>query len=58
MLKKTFTENIDNDLDIKGAFDGLYRIMSGIQINELKPGEALGIIRALQEIDKVLQVIF
>ena len=57
-LKKAFTENIDNDLDVKGAFDALFQIMSRIQINELKPGEALGIIRALQEIDKVLQVIF
>jgi cysteinyl-tRNA synthetase len=57
-LKKAFTENIDNDLDVKGAFDALFQIMSRIQINELKPGEALGIIRALQKIDKVLQVMF
>jgi cysteinyl-tRNA synthetase len=58
MLIKTFAENMDNDLDVKGAFDGLSRIMSGIEIDQLKPGEASETIRALQEIDNVLQVIF
>ncbi len=58
MLNKTFANNIGNDLDVKGAFDGLYRIMSGSKIDDIKPHEASGIVRTLQEIDKVLQVIF
>ena len=57
-LKRTFSENMDNDLDVKGAFDGLYKTVSGIKIEELQPGEASGIIRTLKEIDQVFKVIF
>lgn len=57
-LKKTFTENMDNDLDIKGAFDSLYKLVSGINVEELRPGEASGIIKTLKEIDEVLKVVF
>ncbi len=57
-LKKTFSENMDNDLDVQGAFDGLYKIISSINISDLKPGEASGIIQVLREIDEVLKVGF
>ena len=57
-LKKTFSENMDNDLDVQGAFDGLYKIISSINISDLKPGEASGIIQVLREIDEILKVIF
>jgi len=57
-LRNTFTRQMDNDLNLKWAFDGLYRIVSGIQMEELKPVEASGIIKTLQEIDSVLKVIF
>ena len=57
-LKKTFSENMDNDLDVQGAFDGLYKIISSINISDLKPGEASGIIQVLRKIDEILKVIF
>jgi cysteinyl-tRNA synthetase len=57
-LKRTFSENMDNDLDVKGAFDGLYKTVSGIKIEDLQPCEASGVIRTLKEIDKVFRVIF
>ena len=57
-VKKTFAENMDNDLNVKGAFDGIYRVISEIVTDELKPAEAAGIIDALAEIDNVLKVIF
>ncbi len=58
MLKKVFNENMDNDLDVKGAFDGLQKAVSRINVAELKPAEAAGIVKVLKEIDSVLQVIF
>jgi cysteinyl-tRNA synthetase len=58
MLKKTFVDNMDNDLDVKGAVDGLYRIIAELNPDELKPAEAAGIIHTLTEIDSVLKVIF
>ena len=58
MLKKTFVDTMDNDLDVKGAFDGLYRIIAGLKPDELKPAEAAGIVKTLREIDNVLKVIF
>jgi cysteinyl-tRNA synthetase len=58
MLKKTFVDTMDNDLDVKGAFDGLYRIIAELKPDELKPAEAAGIVKPLREIDSVLKVIF
>jgi len=57
-LKRAFSENMDNDLDVRGAFDGLYKILSALKIEELHPKEALGITRILREIDEVFKVIF
>jgi cysteinyl-tRNA synthetase len=56
-IKDTFAEKMDNDLDVKGAFDGLYGVLSDIAIEELKPTEALGMMKTLGEIDGVLRVI-
>jgi cysteinyl-tRNA synthetase len=57
-IKKTFTEKMDSDLDVKGAFDGLYGIISDINVDEMKTGEISGIIKTLREIDEVLSVVF
>lgn len=57
-LKSMFTKRMNNDLDVREAFDGLYRIISGIDIEKLDPCEASGIVRTFREIDGVLQVIF
>ena len=57
-IKKTFEESIDDDLNVKTAFDGLHEIISGMRTDALKAGEAAGIIKTLKEIDEVFMVIF
>ncbi|MFZ3136251.1 MAG: hypothetical protein WA126_02540 [Thermodesulfovibrionales bacterium] len=49
---------MDNDLNVKRAFDGLYTILSSMHVDTLKPAEAAGIITILREIDEVFKVIF
>jgi cysteinyl-tRNA synthetase len=58
MLKKTFVDKMDTDLDVKGAVDGLCRIIQEPKNDQLKPTEAAEIIQTLTEIDSVLKVIF
>jgi len=58
LLQQTFLENMDNNLDVKGAFDGLNRIVMKIDIGLLKPSDAADIIKSLKKIDDVLKVIF
>ena len=57
-ILKTFSEHMDNDLNVKEAFDGVYTTMSGLDIHSLKQPGAAGIIKSLKKIDEVLQVIF
>jgi len=57
-IKENFVENMETDLDVRGAFDGLYRVLSELQLDQLKPSEASEIMKALKEIDGVLRVIF
>ncbi len=56
-IKKIFMEKMDDDLNVKEAFDALYRFLSRIDPGEVKPTEASGYLKALREIDYVLQVI-
>ena len=58
MVKKVFGEGMNADLDVKKSFDGIGKIVCGINVAELKPAEAAGIIKALREVDTVLKVIF
>jgi cysteinyl-tRNA synthetase len=53
-----FSKNMDNDLNVKRAFDGLYTILSSVHVDTLKPAEAAGIITTLRDIDEVFKVIF
>ena len=57
-LINIFSKNMDNDLNVKRAFDGIYTILSSVHIDTLKPAEAAGIITILREIDEVFKVIF
>ena len=57
-LKQTFAEKMDNDLDVRGAFDELYEGLSEIKVEKLEPGEGSGIISTLRGIDGILRVIF
>jgi hypothetical protein len=43
---------------VREAFDGLHKILSGVSVDELTPGEASGIVTTMKGIDGVLKVIF
>ncbi|MBF0506347.1 MAG: hypothetical protein HQL09_05880 [Nitrospirae bacterium] len=56
-IKRLFGEHMDNDLDVKQAFDEVYNAVMQISATAT-PGEATAIIGTLKEIDQVLQVLF
>ena len=58
ILKKSFEEKMDNDLDVRAAFDELYEKVSTIEVDALKIREASGLMYALRKIDGVIKVIF
>jgi cysteinyl-tRNA synthetase len=57
-MRKAFEEEMDTDLNVKGAFDRLSNLFPTIKVAELRPDEAAGIAETLREIDGVLGVIF
>jgi cysteinyl-tRNA synthetase len=57
-IKEAFEERMDDDLDVKGAFDNVSALVSCMDIQNLTPNAASGIIKTLKEVDEVLQVIF
>jgi cysteinyl-tRNA synthetase len=57
-ITEAFRERMDDDLDVKGAFDTVSALVSGTDVRYLPPSTAAGIIRALREIDEVFHVIF
>ncbi|MCJ7662810.1 MAG: class I tRNA ligase family protein, partial [Desulfobacterales bacterium] len=57
-ITEAFRERMDDDLDVKGAFDAVSGLVSGMDGRNLRPSTASGIIKALREIDEVLQTIF
>ncbi len=57
-LRRIFSENMDNDLDVAGAFEGMDAILSEALACNLPGGEAASLIKALRGIDEVLGVIF
>jgi cysteinyl-tRNA synthetase len=57
-IKMMFMKNMNDDLNVKDAFDDLYGIISNIEANKLEPHTASGIMSTLLEIDEVFQVGF
>ena len=57
-LEKNFTGNMDDDLNVKKAFDGICNVVSEIKTDDLNPAEAAGVITILRKIDEVFKVIF
>jgi cysteinyl-tRNA synthetase len=57
-IKEVFQERMDDDLDVKGAFDNVFDFVSGIDIQNVTPDEASGVIKTLKKVDEVMQVIF
>lgn len=57
-IRDIFAGRMDNDLDVRKAFDALYDFISGTEPGKLRPEEAAGIIQGLRETDTVLRVIY
>ncbi|MGO9014736.1 MAG: hypothetical protein ACLQF0_07125 [Dissulfurispiraceae bacterium] len=57
-IRKSFGEHMDNDLDVKKAFDEIYDAVVHTDISGTGPADAAAIIQTLKEIDQVLRVIF
>jgi cysteinyl-tRNA synthetase len=57
-LRKAFISAMDNDLDVKGAFDGVHRLLCDVDAESLKAGDAAAVVRELKEMDEVLRVFF
>lgn len=49
---------MDNDPNVKKAFDRVNNMFASVDLRALKPSGASGIIAALKGIDEVLRVIF
>lgn len=57
-IREIFTAKMDDDLDVRSAFEALYDFLAAVDVAKLKTREAEGILKALKELDRVLQVIF
>jgi cysteinyl-tRNA synthetase len=57
-VKELFTDRMDDDLDVRGAFDALYDFLATADIKGLPPSVTSGYLKGLREIDRVLQVLF
>ena len=57
-VKDLFTGRMDDDLDVKGAFDRLNDFFTKTDLHHLKPNVASGYLKTLREIDTVLKVLF
>lgn len=57
-LRLSFVSAMDNDMQVKEAFDRMQGILCMVDVHALTPSRTSGIIKTLREIDEVLQVIF
>jgi len=57
-LKQMFSERMDDDLDVKSAFDRMDDVLANVAVTQIKPAEASGLMKALKDVDQVLKVIF
>jgi cysteinyl-tRNA synthetase len=57
-VRLLFSSKMDQDLDVRGAFDDLYGFLSSPEAKDVNPMASASILTALREIHEVLQVIF
>ncbi len=57
-IKKRFEDHMDNDLDVRQAFDEVYNTVIQIDPTATGSGDGAAIVLALKEVDQVLQVLF
>lgn len=55
-MTEVFTEAMDNDLNVRKAFDGIVELVSEETVESLSQGEAAAVAAALRRIDSVLEV--
>jgi cysteinyl-tRNA synthetase len=56
-INTVFAEHMDNDLDVKKAFDGIASILGNLSPHRLRAPEASSVMAAIRKIDGVLQVL-
>jgi cysteinyl-tRNA synthetase len=57
-IRESFRSHMDEDLEVRKAFDNLSGELEAVKPGDLKPAAAASIILAIREIDRVLNVIF
>jgi cysteinyl-tRNA synthetase len=57
-IRDTFRGHMDQDMEVRKAFDSLSGELEALRPGDLKPEAAAAIIEVLQEIDRILNVIF
>ena len=57
-VRRAFSDKMEEDLDVQGAFDAVSGLVSKAFVEGLEPDVARGYIDGLKKIDTVLQVIF
>jgi cysteinyl-tRNA synthetase len=57
-IREAFRDHMDQDLEVRNAFDSLSRELEAVKPADLKPAAAAAVISVLREIDRVLNVIF
>ncbi|MBA4372693.1 MAG: hypothetical protein C0402_07485 [Thermodesulfovibrio sp.] len=57
-MLQTFNRYMDNDLDVRGAFDALGEELLKLDIALMRKDQASGLMVSLRRIDEVLQVLF
>jgi cysteinyl-tRNA synthetase len=57
-IRTVFTQHMDDDLDVKGAFDEISSLLLKIRLETLSPGEAAGITKTMEGIDGILKIFF
>jgi cysteinyl-tRNA synthetase len=57
-IRETFRRRMDDDLDVKGAFDGISRELTVLQRGNPEPGVAAAAVAALREVDGVFNILF
>ena len=56
-IKALFSNRMDDDLDVKGAFDALDDFLLILNTKEITPSVASGYLKGFKDIDQVLQIL-
>jgi len=57
-VNDAFKNEMDDDLNVEKAFDRVYELIDGVELENLKPETASVLIRGLRQVDEVLRILF